>query len=531
MKKLYASALTIAAFLGVSAQEILWQKEITSSTQDFLSQITTTIDGQYLISGSIIQPDRQLKTENRASSGYDIRLMKLSPQGEKKWEKFFSGNGHDYVASTIATREGGFLVAATSFSGKGMDKKEDSGGTSQIWLIRLNEEGDELWQKSIGGSSNEEARAVVQTADLGFVVAGNITQASEGYGLRDILMVKLDKEGKEVSRSVLKGSGNHVVEKMIPTRDGGVLLGIYSRESGFQNEARKSESGDRRMAIHSLKTATHYGEGDFQLIKLSKEGHPEWQKTYGGTGDDHLRTLALTSYGYLICGESRSKISGSKTVDIQEGTDIWLVAVNERGEEVFQKSYSFGNRDVAMGLSVLNGSDNTTKKVIIGGYTQTEGRMETGEETFWLLCLNGEGNEEFRKYVKGESGSREERLSDIQLNKDGSILLAGTSAHNGLGSENWKVVKLGDKQIDQMIERQDIKIYPNPVADYAYVEIGYDFKEAEINVFDMSGRQLQGLKTKNKVTKINTQALIQGAYLVTIKTDENKTANAKLIKK
>jgi len=50
-------------------------------------------------------------------------------------------------------------------------------------------------------------------------------------------------------------------------------------------------------------------------------------------------------------------------------------------------------------------------------------------------------------------------------------------------------------------------------------------------VFDMSGRQLQNLKTKNKVTKINTQALIQGAYLVTVKTDENKTANAKLIKK
>ncbi|SIR74833.1 Por secretion system C-terminal sorting domain-containing protein, partial [Chryseobacterium sp. RU33C] len=48
---------------------------------------------------------------------------------------------------------------------------------------------------------------------------------------------------------------------------------------------------------------------------------------------------------------------------------------------------------------------------------------------------------------------------------------------------------------------------------------------------DMSGRQLQNLKTKNRVTKINTQALVQGAYLVTIKTDTNKTANAKLIKK
>ncbi|MGE8537197.1 MAG: T9SS type A sorting domain-containing protein, partial [Chryseobacterium sp.] len=67
-------------------------------------------------------------------------------------------------------------------------------------------------------------------------------------------------------------------------------------------------------------------------------------------------------------------------------------------------------------------------------------------------------------------------------------------------------------------------------SDYAYVEIGFDFKDADILLYDMSGRQLQSIKTKNRVTKINTQALIQGAYLVTIKTNENRTANAKLIK-
>ncbi|WP_300688339.1 T9SS type A sorting domain-containing protein, partial [Chryseobacterium sp.] len=138
--------------------------------------------------------------------------------------------------------------------------------------------------------------------------------------------------------------------------------------------------------------------------------------------------------------------------------------------------------------------------------------------------------EQWRKYVTGESRQKEERLSDLKLNRDGSIILAGTSATE-LGKENWKIVKLGDKQVDQLMEKFDIKIYPNPVSDYAYIEIGFDFKEADIMLYDMSGRQLQSLKTKNKVTKINMQALVQGAYLVTIKTDTNKTANAKLIKK
>lgn len=140
------------------------------------------------------------------------------------------------------------------------------------------------------------------------------------------------------------------------------------------------------------------------------------------------------------------------------------------------------------------------------------------------------GNESWKKHVKGESRQKEERLSDLKLNRDGSIVIAGTSAEE-LGKENWKIVKLGDKQVGDLIEKYDIKIYPNPVSDYAYVEIGFDFKDADILLYDMSGRQLQNLTTKNRVTKLNTQALIQGAYLVTIKTDTNKTASAKLIKK
>ncbi|MCW1962906.1 T9SS type A sorting domain-containing protein [Chryseobacterium viscerum] len=237
------------------------------------------------------------------------------------------------------------------------------------------------------------------------------------------------------------------------------------------------------------------------------------------------------STGFIIGGESRSERSGNKTVGIEEGTDLWLISLNERGDEQWQKSYNFKNRDILMGMSVIHSADDKSSKgILLGGYTQAEGRIQTDDETFWMLYLDQNGNEQWRKHVKGESMQKEERLSDLKLNRDGSIVLAVTSAEE-LGKENWKIVKLGDKQVDQLIEKYDIKIYPNPVSDYAYVEIGFDFKDADILLYDMSGRQLQSIKTKNRVTKINTQALVQGAYLVTIKSDTNKTANAKLIKK
>ncbi|UCA59353.1 T9SS type A sorting domain-containing protein [Chryseobacterium rhizoplanae] len=513
MKKIYLSACTVCTILGLSAQEVLWQKDIRSSTQDFLSQVTTTIDQQYLITGSSIQSDK-LQQGSKQNNGYDFHLVKLNQQGEEVWEKYFSGNNHDYLSSTVSTQEGGFLISGTSYSGKGLDKKEESKGGSDIWLIRINEFGDELWQKTLGTSSNEEARAVIQSTDLGFFIAGNVQNSSSGYGSKDVWIVRLDKDGKELSQLTLGGKGLDEVEKMIPTRDGGALLGIYSRSS-----------------VSGSKKTENFGEGDYWIIKVSKDNKVEWEKNFGGKGDDHVRTMALTANGYIIGGESRSERSGNKTVGIQEGTDLWLIALNERGDEQWQKSYNFKNRDILMGMSVIHSSDDTSSKgILLGGYTQAEGRIEKDDETFWMLYLDANGNEQWRKHVAGESRQKEERLSDLKLNRDGSIVLVGTSAKE-LGKENWKIVKLGDKQVNDLIEKYDIKIYPNPVSDYAYVEIGFDFKEADIMLYDMSGRQLQNFKTKNRVTKMNTQALIQGAYLVTIKTDNNKTANAKLIKK
>ncbi|KYH07800.1 secretion protein [Chryseobacterium cucumeris] len=546
MKKNFYSILLLYTAISLQGQQVLWQKDIKSSTQDFLSQVTITIDQQYLITGSSIQSNKQQTSENKQNNGYDFHLVKLNQQGEEIWEKYFSGQNHDYLSATVTTQDGGFLLAGTSYSGKGLDKKDDSKGGSDIWLIRINEFGDELWQKTLGSSSDEEARAVIQTTDLGFFVAGNVQNSSKGYGSKDVLITRLDKNGKELSQLILGGKGLDEVEKMIPTKDGGALLGIYSRsgvvKTNNQQSTINTNTSTDKPATHSLLSATskqsdNFGEGDYWIVKLDKNGKVEWEKNLGGKADDHIRTLALTSTGFIIGGESRSERSGNKTAGIEDGTDLWLISLNETGEQQWQKSYNFGNRDVLMGISVIQSQDarimnqDVTKGILLGGYTQAEERIQTDDETFWMLYLDQNGNEQWRKHVKGESRKKEERLSDLKLNRDGSIVLAGTSAEE-LGKENWKVVKLGDKQVNQLIEKYDIKIYPNPVSDYAYVEIGFnDFKEADILLYDMSGRQLQNIKTKNRVTKINTQALVQGVYLVTIKMDTNKTANAKLIKK
>lgn len=89
MKRFYSGACTLCTLPGLSAREVLWQKDIKSSTQDFLSQVTTTIDQQYLITGISIHSSGsgQMPAANsqKQNNGYDFHLIKLNQQSNNTW--------------------------------------------------------------------------------------------------------------------------------------------------------------------------------------------------------------------------------------------------------------------------------------------------------------------------------------------------------------------------------------------------------------------------------------------------------------
>ncbi|WP_312768990.1 T9SS type A sorting domain-containing protein [Epilithonimonas sp.] len=548
MKRLSIS-VGILALCHVHGQKISWQKNLESGTQDFLSGLVTTIDGQYLVSGSSIQTDQNPATNNgqpSANRGYDYHVLKLDQQGQKVWEKYFSGNHHDYLSATVSTKEGGFLLAGTSYSSLALDKKERSNGSSDIWVIKIDENGDEQWQKTIGTRYSEEARSVTQTTDEGYVIAGSTNHPKLGYGSKDVLVTKLDKTGKVIAHLILGGKGLDEVEKVIATKDGGVLLGIYSRSGAIGNEQIKiNERGSADVGASTPPSMTtteiptnfyskiteNQGEGDYWIVKLDRNNQIQWEKNFGGSEDDHIRTMALTDSGYIIGGESRSEASGNKRAKLEEGTDLWVLALDDDGNEQWQQSYNFRNRDVLMSLNAIKNSDSETKGFLVGGYTQSEGKVEKNDETFWMLYIDKNGKEVWRKYVEGKDKKNEERLISALLNRDGSYVLAGTSAKE-LGKENWKIVKLLDSDVEDLMENKTIQIYPNPVKDYCYVEIGLDFESADIYLYDMTGKVIQSTTTKNKITKIDTRKLPQGVYIIkaNVPTQQNKKLTTKIIK-
>ena len=127
------------------------------------------------------------------------------------------------------------------------------------------------------------------------------------------------------------------------------VYGIANNQQSTNNQqltTKESNSSNQIPTTYQPKTTENYGEGDFWVVKLSKEGKIEWQKNYGGSSDDHIRTLANTETGYIIAGESRSGNSGNKKSNIKEGTDLWVISLDENGNELWQKGYNFKNRDV-----------------------------------------------------------------------------------------------------------------------------------------------------------------------------------------
>lgn len=548
MKK---SILILCIFIQLQhfySQNVIWQKDFSTNTQDFLVNITPTIDRQMVISGSVITNNAHTNSLSTSKASYDYQIIKLNQQGETIWTKQFGGTNHDYLAKVINTSEGGFLLSGTSTSNDNGTKKTKNLGGTDVWIIRLDENGEELWQKSLGTDGEDEATGVIQTTDGGFMIAGTTSKTNELFGGKDVFITRLDKDGNTLQTIYLGGKYSDEVIDFKSTKDGGFLLLMYSNSGIITNSpSNKSKENDfsRTNADNGRinyttqyigKKQKGYGYGDFWIVKIDNKGAEEWQKTYGGIYDDMPKKICVTNNGFVVIGESASPVSGNKTTALQGKTNVWVLSLDEKGNDFWQKNYPFGENDIVMSIDRIKKADNNNLDkdlgFLIGGYSTGEGKKSANDDKFWLLYIDTNGNEIWRKYIDGKEQKRNERLVDAKYMTDGSLVIAGTSTDE-IGKEGWKIVKIGDKYLDDLVDKKNIKIYPNPVENYCYVELDFAIDRnnpAEINIYDMSGKQILNTNTTQQVTKISTEKLIQGVYIVAVKTS-TQNANAKIIKK
>ena len=283
---------------------IVWQKALGGSDWDQAFSIQQTIDGGYVVAGSTASNDGNVSGFHGGFS--DFWVVKLNSFGTIVWQKVLGGSGTETAYSIQQTSDGGYIVAGNSSSADG----DITGnlGEYDYWVVKLDINGNITWQKSLGGSDNDNAYSIQQTSDGGYVVAGQ-TNSFDGYvtgnhGSTDCWIVKLTSAGVVQWQKSLGGSENDVAYSIQQTTDGGFIVAGSS----------SSIDGDVSNAI---------GQDDAWIIKLNNIGNITWQKKWGGPGIEIAYFIQQTNDGgYLFAGQSDSN-NGDVTGN-HGGDDIWL---------------------------------------------------------------------------------------------------------------------------------------------------------------------------------------------------------------
>ena len=322
--------------------------------------------------------EKILPQQPRQTTEKQTRPVKA--EGEVVWSKIFSGALNSTGDSIQQTSDGGYIIAG--------DIRSTAGGYD-VCVLRLDGEGNLLWDKKLGGTWNDDrAGCIQQTSDGGYILAG-MTKKTVVPGQTE------SKAGEEHSRVwKLDARGNLLWDKKF----GG------SRHDRFRSIRQTS---DGRYVVAGTTTSKGAGAGDVRVMKLDAKGNIIWDKVYGGKGNDWAFSLALTSdSGYVVTGYTTSKGAG--------GMDIWVLKLDHKGNLLWDRTFGGTKNDDA--FSIQQTSDNG---YIVAGWTKSKG---TGDLDIWVLKLDSNGNLSWDR-VFGGKGS--DSASSVQEIPGGGYIVVG----------------------------------------------------------------------------------------------------------
>ena len=353
---------------------IQWQKCVGGSSFETGAYIHQTPDGGYILAGTSASVNCNF-TGNHGGSDYLV--VKLNSKGDVVWKKMYGGSKNEYAWYLSLAPDGGYIVTGETESNNGDITVNH--GMRDYWVIKLDVSGNLIWQKSLGGTNDDESYSVQATADGGCIVAGYTTSndgdVSGVHGKWDYWVVKLDNTGTIQWQKALGGSEFDIAWSVQVTTDGGYIVA--------------GSSGSNNGDVSGNHNGFGPGDADFWVVKLSSTGSIQWQKCYGGNLNEIAYYIQPTQDGgYVIAGTSES---ADGDVPCNAGiTDAWIVKINSTGALQWQKQlggilYDEPHcvKELADGTFIVAG--NTCSKNISGYHIPTN----LGScADFWLIKLS-----------------------------------------------------------------------------------------------------------------------------------------------
>jgi gliding motility-associated-like protein len=297
---LYTSTTTAQALF--SRMQYDWGGNLS----EFTANMVPLPNKQYLFGGTS-QSNPSCTKSSISYGSDDMALFVLDDQGQKIWEKSYGGSGSDRLLDVKKVPAGGFILVGLSDSGPSGIKKSPNFGSEDFWLVRVDDAGDLLWEKTFGSSKIEQGVKVIPTPDGGFLIAGKVYFTDSYY-----LVLKTDANGNQMWTTTFDGSNDDLLYDMQQMSDGNFLL-----------------LGTSNSPVSRDKTAPQIGGYDQWLICISPEGVKLWDKTYGTNADEEdCRITPLRDGNYLIAGNMRGSAGTLRKIDAQ-GNLIWTQSCSE----------------------------------------------------------------------------------------------------------------------------------------------------------------------------------------------------------
>ncbi len=289
-----------------------------------------TADGGFVLFGG---------TKSYGAGDNDFWLIKTDANGQVEWNTTYGGALADWPGSFIQTADGGYALTGNT----------DSYGAGNVdgWLVKTDVNGQVEWNTTYGGTEYDNLWSVVQTADGGYVLAGNTE--SYGAGNRDGWLVKTDINGQAQWNYTYGGIETDSIPFLIQLVDGGYVL-----------------AGNTE----------YYGQADWGgawLLKMDVTGQVLWNYTYGGRNVFSL--IQTADGGYALTGYIA--IEGSGKAEDSWLIDCWLIKIDANGKMVWEKI--FGGKEIDVGSDLLQAADGD---LVIAGWTGSYG---AGNNDMWLL--------------------------------------------------------------------------------------------------------------------------------------------------
>lgn len=328
----------------------------------------------YIFTGATASSDNDLSMQHGL---LDMWLIKTDENGKKIWQKAYGGDLDD-VSESVAPASGGYVMVGYTES----NNEDVSGnhGKRDIWIVKVDENGNKIWQKTFGGTDNETAHSVVPTNDGGVAVTGTAYSNDgdfSGSAGKNLFVLKLDASGNKQWLKTFGGSnsedgyaieqlpGGYYIAGATSSTDGDISghpgVGYYSwvlrldasgtllwqrvipNQLGTVAKFAYNLSDDGSVFLAgSVTKSTMTSDGlqndkDFWICKVKADGTVGWQKTFGGGNIDEAKVLVRSSANEFVCAGSTWSSDGDIS-GYQAREDIWLLKIDLNGNKISQKT-------------------------------------------------------------------------------------------------------------------------------------------------------------------------------------------------